>query len=279
MDTQAFLDALADAFVGDPDVGVPADGRFAELADDVVGFTTPAELAVLNLAAQLLPSGEAYLEVGTFKGRSVCAALLNAPDRTFVAVENFMEFGMVGADARDELLRNLARYAADREDFRLLEGDCFDVLARSDVVGRPVGVYFYDGVHTGLAHYLALGVVEPLLADEALVLVDDASWPMVARATSRFVAKHRGWSVLRTFRAREDDDPRWANGLMILRYVRRGPVPRRLAISTQGRRVVQVHVRGPATGLVWRTLYRFPGLVPLAKQVVPKRSRSVETRD
>ena len=52
------------------------------------------------------------------------------------------------------------------------------------VVPEPVGVYFYDGGHTWLAHYLALGVAEPLLADEALVLVDDASWPLVARGDS-----------------------------------------------------------------------------------------------
>jgi len=36
-----------------------------------------------------------------------------------------------------------------------------------------------------------------------------------------------------------------------------------------------VHARGPATSLVWRALHRFPGLVPLAKRVVPKSSRTV----
>lgn len=277
MDTKAFLDALPDAFLGDPDLGVPSDGRFAELAAEVVGFTTPAELAVLNLAARLLPVDEAYLEVGTFKGRSVCAALLDATDRTFLAVENFMEFGMVGADAREELLRNLAKYAADREDFTLVDGDSFKVLAKPDPVRRPVGVYFYDGAHTGMAHYLALGVVEPLLADEALVLVDDASWPMVERATMKYILQHPGWSVLRNFQALEDDDPRWANGLMILRYLRTdAAVRRQVAISTEGQRLLQVYARGPATGLVWRTLYRYPGLVPMAKRVVSKRSRSVD---
>ena len=56
----------------------PSDPRFAAVADDVTGFTTPAELAVLNLAARLLPDGEAYLEVGTFKGRSLCGVLVDA---------------------------------------------------------------------------------------------------------------------------------------------------------------------------------------------------------
>jgi predicted O-methyltransferase YrrM len=277
MDTQAFLDALDDAFAGDPAEGTPADPRFAALASEVSGFTTPAELAVLNLAARLLPEGEAYLEVGTFKGRSVSAVLLDAPDRRVVAVENFMEFGMLGADARAELMRNLDRHSKDRMNFHLLDGDCFRLLADKHAVGEPVGVYFYDGAHTGLAHYLALGVVEPLLADEALVLVDDASWPMVAQATRRYLQNSSGWSVLRTFEALKDDDERWANGLMLLRFRRDARTAVGIPMGVEIRRRFQVYVRGPVTGLVWRTLHRFPRLVPLAKRVVPKRSRSVDS--
>jgi hypothetical protein len=149
------------------------------------------------------------------------------------------------------------------------------VLARRDAVPAPVGVYFYDGAHTGLAHYLALGVVEPLLADEAVVLVDDASWPMVAAATRRYIDRHQGWTVLRDVRAAADHDERWANGLLVLRYRRPPGGPRVMARDVRWRRLLQVHARGPATSLVWRALHRFPGLVPLAKRVVPKSSRTV----
>jgi hypothetical protein len=48
-----------------------------------------------------------------------------------------------------------------------------------------------------------------------------------------------------------------------------------MARDVRWRRAVQVRLRGPATSLVWRTLHRFPWLVPLAKRAVPKRSRTV----
>lgn len=274
MDTTAFLDALDAAFDGDPAAGRPSDRRFLEITEQVAGFSTPGELALLNLAASLLPSGEGYLEVGTFKGRSISGAMLDAPPRSFTAVENFLEFGMVGEEARAELMRNLDAHT-DAARFRLLDGDCFRVLAAPDALREPVGVYFYDGAHTGLAHYLALGVVEPLLAQEALVLVDDASWPMVEAATRRYVRRHPGWEVLRTMSAVTDHDPRWANGLMVLRYRRPAGAPRRMAGDVRWRRLAQVHLRAPLTSLVWRSLHRFPALVPLAKRVVPKRSRQV----
>jgi predicted O-methyltransferase YrrM len=274
MDTAGFAAALDGVFDGPLAAGVPRDARFTAVADDVPGFSTPAELAVLNLAARMLPAGEAYLEVGTFKGRSLCGTLLDAPDRSYVAVENFQEFGMLAQESRTQLRGNLDRYA-DGHRLLLHDGDCFAMLARPGAVPEPVGVYFYDGAHTGLAHYLALGVVEPLLADEALVLVDDATWPLVAAATRRYLRRHPGWTVLRDIRAARDHDPVWANGMLVLAYRRPAGSPRRMAPDVRWRRLLQVHVRGPATSLIWRALHRFPWLVPLAKRAVPKRSRTV----
>lgn len=273
MDTSAFAAALDGLFDGPLADGVPADPRFAEITEAVAGHSTPAELAVLNLAARLLPVGEAYLEVGTLKGRSMAGTLVDAPDRTYVAVESFREFGMLAAASRAELAANLARYGAGHR-LLLREGDCFAVLARPEAVPEPVGVYFYDGAHTGLAHYLALGVAEPLLADEALVLIDDSSYPMVAAATRRYLDRHPGWTVLRDIRAEGDHDPRWANGLLVLAYRRPAPSTG-LHSDVRWRRLVQVYARGPATSVVWRTLNRYPGLVPLATRLVPKRSRTV----
>jgi predicted O-methyltransferase YrrM len=273
MDTAAFAAALDGVFSGQLEDGVPRDSRFAEIAHAVTGFCTPAELAVLNLAARMLPEGEAYLEVGTFKGRSLCGALLDAPDRTYVAVESYQEFGMHAAASRAELADNLARLA-DRP-VALHDADCFALLGRPGVVAEPIGVYFYDGTHTGIAHYLALGVVEPLLADEALVLVDDASWPMVADATRKYLRRHPGWSVVRDIRAPREYDEIWGNGLLVLAYRRPPGAPRRMGPDVRWRRAVQVGARQPTRSVIFRTLHRFPFLVPLAQRLVPKGPRTV----
>ena len=274
MDISLFLHGLDSVFPGDPQTTDPTDPRWQRVCDDVSGFTSPSELAVLNLAASLLPVDECYLEVGAFKGRSLCGAVQGNAGKKFYVVENYLEFGMLGEEARRELAENLAAYGAG-VDVELVEGDCFRVLADASALDRPVGVYFYDGAHTGLTHYLALGVVEPLLADEALVLIDDATWPMVADAHRRYLDRHDGWEVLRTWDAVQDDDPRWANGLHALSFRRPQGARARMSPGTQARRMFQVGVRGPATKVVWRTLHRFPKLVPLARRIVPKKSRTV----
>ena len=275
MDVQAFAAALDGLFDGDPSEGRPLDPRFEAVAAGVTGFTTPAELAVLNAAVDHLPVGEAYLEVGTFKGRSVCGALLDGSDRTVVAVENFTEFGMGGAQARQELFDNLAALPSVAPHFRLVDGDCYRVLPDPRVVGEPVGVYFFDGAHTWLSHFLALGVAEHLLADEAVVLVDDATWPVVRRATMAYVRRHRGWDVVRAFDAESDHDPRWANGLLLLRYRRRRGDARRIHPDVRALLALQRYVVGPAYTVAWKVAPRSRVLARLGNRFCSMRSHRV----
>lgn len=277
MDTGRFLAAVPDLFDGDPLTGAPQDRRWADLVSgpqQVSGFTGPNELAVLNLAARLLPADEVYLEVGTFKGRSLCAAVQDAGDQKFVAMENFLEFGMAGREARAELEANLQQHAADA-DVQLLEGDCFKLMVEPDLLPGPVGVYFYDGEHTLLSHYLALAVVEPLLADEALVLVDDATWPVVQRAHSAFLKRHPGWRLAAEWDAREADDPLWSNGLHALTFRRVGR-HQGLGRTDEALRRYQAHVQDRLNSVAWKAASRFPGPAKEAARWVMGRSRRID---
>lgn len=273
MQTSRFFATVGDLFDGDPQHHDPTDPRWVELSGDVDGFTSPNELAVLNHAAALLPADEAYLEVGTFKGRSLVGAVQDNPGKTYVAIENFLEFGMAGEQARAELQRNLAAHAAHAAP-ELIEGDCFEVMARPGAIDRPVGVYFYDGEHTLLAHYLALAVVEPLLADEALILVDDATWPVVQRAHRLFLKRHPGWQICERWDAVRDDDPRWANGMHALVFRRTGGA-RGLSRVDEALRRYQVTGQNRVNRLAWKLGSRFPGVAKKAEALLVGRARAV----
>lgn len=281
MQLERFLDAVEASFDGDPQVSDPSDPAFAELTRTVNGYTSANELAVLNAAARALPEDECYLEVGSYKGRSICGAVRSVPDRTFYVLENYLEFGMQGQEARAELEHNLATHAA-HADVRLIEGNCFSLLRRPGLLDRPVGVYFYDGEHTATSHYLALGIIEPWLADEAVVLVDDATYPMVTDAHDAYIARHPQWRVERRWDARTNDDPRWANGLHALSFRRDAATARgsEEPWDVRWRRLGYRTVLGPGQKAAWTAIHRFPGLVPLAKRLYPsKEASSIEASD
>jgi predicted O-methyltransferase YrrM len=280
MDLEAFQAKLAGLFGGDLRADHPVDRRFRDVLADVPGMATEHKLALLNLAAAHLGPGEAYLEVGSFKGLSLIGAMLGNPGRRFYAIENFLEFNPDGT-ARAELEANLARWAGSGR-ARVLEGDCFDLLRRGQGPEEPVGVYFYDGAHGRLPHYLALGVAEPWLADRALVVIDDASWPIVARATDRYVAAHPGYRLLFDLAADHEEDPRWWNGVRVYAFERspaRGQARRRVGLDTAWRLLAYDLLYRPAVRVAWKTLPRHPGLCAAVLKVVPLASRRVPVGD
>jgi predicted O-methyltransferase YrrM len=218
VDVDAFAAALPARFGGDLRRADPPDARFGGLVQRVPGMSTEHALAVLDLAVDHLPEDECYLEVGSFRGRSVIGALRDHPGRRGTAVESFAEFGVDPVDGRRALAQALVDFGCeDRVSVEV--GDAFRLL-QPGLTRLPVGVYFYDGAHSRVAQYLGLALAEPLLADHALVIVDDASWRQVRSATDRYLARHRGYRVVADIAADEDFDARWCNGLLVLEWER-----------------------------------------------------------
>jgi predicted O-methyltransferase YrrM len=277
MDLEAFQANLPGLFGGDVRADHPVDRRFGAVLAGVPGMATEHKLTLLNLAAAHLGPGEAYLEVGSFKGLSLIGAMLGNPGRRFYAIESFLEFNPDGT-ARAELEANLARWAGPGR-ARVLEGDCFDLLRRGMGPEEPVGVYFYDGAHGRLPHYLALGVAERWLADRALVVIDDASWPIVARATDRYVAAHPGYRLLFDLAADHEEDPRWWNGVRVYAFERPRAQKGRRRNDMRWRLLAYDLVYRPAVRVAWRTLPRHPGLCAAVLKVVPLASRRVPVGD
>lgn len=265
MDTAEFAARLPACFpAADLYADAPLDRRFGKVVETVDGMSTEHTLTLLNLAASLLPTGESYLEVGSYRGRSAVGAALGNPGQAFTAIENFREFGLDPAESERLLRAALADWdVADR--VRLLRGDGFRLLLAGAVPG-PVGVYFYDGAHSRLAQHLGLGLAEPVLADEALVVVDDASWPQVERSTARYVARHPGYELLFDLRAGRAEDPRWCNGVKVYAWHRPpGARPRRPDLAW--RRIAHLRLQEPAMVAAWGFLPRHPRLSAALKRV------------
>lgn len=265
MDVEGFAAELPRRFGGDTGAAHPVDRRFAAVVDGVPGMSTEHALTVLDLAVARLGAGECYLEVGSYRGRSVVGAMLANPGRRAVAVESFAEFGVDPVAARAEVEATLREFeVADR--VRLVVGDAFRRLDRAGVP-EPVGAYFYDGAHSRVAQYLGLALAEPLLADRAVVLVDDWSWPQVRSATERYLRRHPGYRVVAELPAETDFDPRWCNGLVVLAWERPPGWRRPGGWEVAWRRWAHLGVLAPARSLAYRVLPRHPRLMRLVARV------------
>lgn len=174
MDVSSFRRAFWKKFNGpernrlDLRVLEPEGGKALDRCADVQGMLSLRKQELLNLAFSLLPEGEAYLEVGTYMGKSLLSAMLDNSVRAVYAVDNFSEFD---GNTFEVLKGNLTRYGM-YEQVTFCNAD-FRSIFYSGMIQQPIGLYFYDGGHDYQSQYDAIKLVEPFLADEALVLVDD----------------------------------------------------------------------------------------------------------
>ena len=180
MNADRFLEELPRLFEDFPRSEHPRDRRFQPVAEDVENLARENNLALLNLAAGLLDPGESYVEVGSYRGTSLVAAMLGN-DGEFVAIDDFSFEGAT----QEGLEASLQRFGL--EGATIIGGDAFELLEGRALKDRSVGVYYYDAAHDYESQLRGLQLVEPHLAREALLVVDDSDWDEVRRATADYV--------------------------------------------------------------------------------------------
>lgn len=264
MDLSAFVRDLPARFDGDFYSDAVPDPRFDEVVASVEGMSTAHSLTLLNAAVHYLGPDEWYLEVGSYRGRSLVGASLGHDHERFIAVENFREFGVDPELARSTVLETLERWGL-RGRVRFLQGEAFTLLPKGVTPG-PVGVYFYDGAHSRLAQYLGLASAERWLADEALVIVDDATWPQVASSTQSYMDRHPGYELLFDLKAERDYDPRWCNGVKVYGWRRPRGWKSPTGLDVRWRRIAHLYFQEPVMNLAWRVLPRYPRLSAVLKR-------------
>jgi predicted O-methyltransferase YrrM len=206
-------------------------GKFHDPCPKVEGMASLRKLQLLNLAVSFLPvdGTECYLEVGTYQGKSLIAAMAGNLNRPAVACDNFSEFTESPAESLAILQKNLAIYDLT-ESVRFYDEDFKTLFEKWQDYHLPqIGVYFYDGAHDDVSQYEAIHQVEPLLANQALVIIDDwrfakDSGSYAEVATRRAIAESPNtWQIQWILPARYNGDlDMWWNGVAVLGFQRNG---------------------------------------------------------
>jgi predicted O-methyltransferase YrrM len=212
VDVDAFEPALHALFDEFPVSATPNGRRFSRIVEEVPGLTCENNLALLNLAASMLEPEESYVEVGTFRGTSLIAAMVGNEDVQFVGIDDFsMEGG-----SRPQLEENIRRFGLEPP--TIVEGDAFEAIPSGVLSGRRVGVYYYDNGHSYEQQLDGLRMIEPYLADRALLIVDDTDWEQVEKATRDYVDGQPKVRLLVWIPGKDNGYPAWWEGMKVLAW-------------------------------------------------------------
>jgi hypothetical protein len=162
-------------------------------------------------------------------GKSLVAALTGNPRSPAVACDNFSEFDNAPyPQNRQHLINNLQKYGLSEQ---VKFFDCnFRFLLKNwhEEKLKPVGVYFYDGAHDEESQYQAIHLGEEVLADKAIVIIDDwrfapDSQSFAKAGTLRAVRESRHqWDLIHELPARYNGDrAQWWNGVGVFSFRRR----------------------------------------------------------
>lgn len=136
----------------------------------------------INNLVRMTPDAR-YLEVGTWAGSTLCAAISNNRVSA-TAIDNWSEFG----NPKALFESHLAQFRTPEAEVRFIESD-FRAVDFS-ALGR-FNIYLFDGPHEYQDQYDGLEMALPALEDHFVLIVDDWNWEQVRDGTRRAMQANR----------------------------------------------------------------------------------------
>ncbi len=158
-----------------------AENNISKITDEVIWMDGMSGTMTRHFYNNLLNMDDArYLEIGTWKGSSVCSAMCGNKAKV-VCVDNWSEYG----GPKYEFLMNFEKFKGTN-DAKFIESDCFNV----DVTSLPnFNIYMYDGNHSDDCHYRALLHFYEKLDDTFIFIVDDWNCKGIRDSTAKSIEK------------------------------------------------------------------------------------------
>jgi predicted O-methyltransferase YrrM len=152
-----------------------AENNISKITNDIIEMEGMTGKKTRHFYNNMLNTEDArYLEIGTWKGSSVCSAMCGNKAQV-LCIDNWSEF----AGPKDDFLYNFEKFKGDNN-ASFIEKDCYTI----DVSLLPkFNIYMYDGNHSVESHYKALSYYYNCLDDIFIFIVDDWNCKEVREGT------------------------------------------------------------------------------------------------
>jgi len=184
---------------------------------DIPGLTSRRVQTLLNQIGQGVST---YMEIGSAMGATFCSVLKDNPIRA-VAIDNWQTNIQPGVNPTvlphnhvETFLANVERYKG-ASSVNVLDGDLFEVDVQP--YKGLIEMWFYDGPHDAASTERAVQHYYSVLADEAVMIFDDANWAGVVEGGRAGIDAMGGKIVYEKMLLNDTEDAgAWWNGLYIV---------------------------------------------------------------
>jgi len=183
----------------------------------IPGLTSPRVKTLLNLLARGVGS---YLEVGSYLGATACAVLkdnkLNAVivDSWNEEIQPERQDITTPPNSKEQFAKNLEEFAGD-SNVIVYDNDLFETPVLD--YQNAFQMFFYDGPHDQETTANAVKYYWSTLAEEAILVFDDANWQGVVDGASQAIEEMGGSvSYSKLLLNSQESKQEWWNGLYIV---------------------------------------------------------------
>ena len=187
----------------------PIDRRMTALKE-VEGMNTENVRFLINYLVKNYAKNGTYLEVGSFRGASLCSAAYKNHSTKCIGIDNFSVWDKDGTNM-SILNENIKPYA----NIKFFESDYVDFFKKKLKL-ETVDVYFYDGDHKLGAQYEGLLNILPFLKKKCIIIVDDTNWERVSLANKSFLEMHTDFELLLDIKTPGNGHASWWNGIQVM---------------------------------------------------------------
>lgn len=181
-----------------------AENGISKINDDILYIEGMSGIKTRHFYNNLLDTDDArYLEIGTWKGSTVCSAMYKNKAKV-LCIDNWSEFG----GPKDIFLNNFEKFKGENDAY-FIENNCFHINI-SELPIPKFNIYLYDGNHESNSHHNALIHYYDALDDIFIYIVDDWNCPKVRNGTISSI-KHLNLNILYNKMIRTSYDDQHAN--------------------------------------------------------------------
>ena len=145
---------------------INAENYTSKLIPEILDLDGMSGKKVKHFLNNILYNNANYLEIGVFKGSTLCSALYKNNPKHSISIDNFSEFG----NHTEELYLNVNKYSTNLH--RHINADCFNINLEEENI-KDIDIYFYDGRHYTNDQYLAVKYYINAMSNCFILIVDD----------------------------------------------------------------------------------------------------------
>ena len=175
-----------------------ASDFFKEPKDSILSGFSGEKLcrALQTFTANVVDKNNVYLEIGVFQGLTLLSNANANKDIKCIGIDNFSLFNEGGKNKEIVLKR---KEELGLNNVELLDMDFEDALDNLNNYLEPnqkISVFFIDGAHDYRSQFISLLKIKSYLADDCIIVIDDANYPHVRQATKDFLSTNKNFKLL-----------------------------------------------------------------------------------